>query len=96
MGKLSVFGNFASLLIIILSFVGMAHVDKLSVWKDIFLYTLMLGPLMCITAFILGIIAMIKNKQRGWGIAGFLIGFSFMGLIVLFAYFAMKGLAGFR
>lgn len=96
MGRLSFFGNFAAIFLITVGIIGAVNVDKQSFLTDIFLIVVALGPVLMFSSIILGIISIIKNKQRGFGIAGLITGVFFAGMFCIFVYFALIGLAGFR
>ncbi len=96
MGKLSFIGNFAAIFFVAIGLIVAVNADKNSSLTDVALIVVVLGPLTLLTAIVLGIIAAVRNKQRGWGIAGALGGIFLIAMFCLLVYIAMIGLGGFR
>lgn len=96
MGRISLFSSLGAIIFAAGGFFGATYSGKNSFLTDIFLVVIALGPLLMINSVVLGIISIIKDKQRGFGAAGLITGLFFSGMFILFIYLALKGLAGFR
>ena len=96
MGRLSFFGNFAAISLVVIGMIGAANVDKQSSLTEICLVIVALGLITLLVSMVLSIIAIFKNDKRVFGIFSLITGVLLLRMFFYLVYTSLIGLAGFK